>query len=93
MYRDDYDHQLDEMRLREEIDVFLDNLKPDQFGATVNWLATFDETIQTVLDRWTGAMFLGIQPMQHEVSRVRDWMTDFLSKHDVVYAELKELYV
>ena len=92
MYRDDYDHQLDEMRLREEIDFFLDHLSPEQFGATLLWMSTFDDEKEAIMNRWVGALFLGFLPLPHEIAQVRDWMTDCLSKRTSMYKELLELY-
>ena len=93
MYRDDcYDPQLDEMRLREEIDMFLDHLSPEQFGATLLWMSTFDDPKEAIMNRWVGALFLGVQPLPHEIAQVRDWMTDCLSKRTSMYKELLDLY-
>ena len=92
MYRDDYDYQLDEMRLREEIDMFLDHLKPEQFGATLLWMSTFDDPKEAIMNRWVGSLFLGVQPLPHEIAQVRDWMTDCLSKRTSMYKELLDLY-
>lgn len=93
MYRDDcYDPQLDEMRLREEIDFFLDHLSTEQFGAALLWMSTYDDQKEAVLNRWVGAIFLGVQPLPHEIAQVRDWMTDYLSKDIIMYKELLDLY-
>jgi hypothetical protein len=37
-------------------------------------------------------MFLGLKPMPHELSKMREWMVDLMHKDSQIYLELREFF-
>lgn len=81
-----------EEELRDEVEMFLDNLSVEQFGHAVAWLALEDSNVEKQLHQFIGTMFLGLKPMPHELSKMREWMVDLMHKDSQIYLELREFF-